>query len=69
MIIIEKFYQDGVEFNKIYSDKKRLIERDGRQYLEVIELAPTLDEFSEGDHYGEEGAKDILDVILGEDVE
>lgn len=67
MIVTEHYYQDGVMFNKIYSDENRLIERDGRQYLEVIELAPTEEEFTEGERFGEAGAKDILGVLLGED--
>lgn len=68
MIIVEPYFQDGVQFNKIYSDKNRLIERDGHTYLELIEPTPTVPEdFSEGEYYGEAAAKDILGILLGED--
>lgn len=66
MIVMEDYYVGDIKFNRIHSDKERFIERDGRKYLEVIELAPTMDEFVEGDTYGEEYAKDILGTILGE---
>ncbi len=67
MILVEEYYVGDVLFNRIHSDKERFIERDGRKYLEVIELAPTMEEFTEGDSYGEEYAKDILSAILGEE--
>lgn len=67
MIVVEHYFQDDVMFNKIYSDSNRFIERDGRKYLEVIEPAPYVDEFTEGDLYGEALAKDILPILLGEE--
>ena len=67
MIIKEKFYIDGREFNRIYSSSGRYVVRDGVSYIEACDPAEFGREYEEGELIPEEAgtAEEVLNVLLG----
>ena len=69
MIVVEKFYVDGVEFNRTYSDEGRYVVRDGVSYGEACDPAEFNREYTEGEPMPEEEIDDAeaLHILLGGD--
>ena len=78
MIIVEKVYIDGVEFNRTYSDDNRYVVRDGISYDEALDPSEFNRTYTEGEkkQSNEENEEESLinqyaeagKILLGEEI-